>query len=353
VESKIDTFEAIDVESSFKGNKLFLKRGYFKDFAGIPFFFGSLFMLYLGHLALVSPPYLRFITRHMPLSKFYFLTTLARLFWMDLFFALLGTGFYCLVGLWGIDFSWHDQSGFFHYLLFQILFLNFFYLLGQLITVLLRFRKIFFFWFFVVWFACIFLLPEISRIRVFNQSQALESAEKVNLEKFRTLMALEGKFRDYLKGNPSVPLDQIQKMQKKFAVQFINSTYLVNTGLETRYLRSVEKVILGHERQSILFPTTFYQFLTGEVSGKGYYGYLDFMDYIMQVRNRFIQFYLKRRYAENITKVESFVKGDENVFHSRSRLPRTYWFGVLAAMLYGIIVFILAFRPLRRQVLQP
>ena len=62
MESNIDSFEAIKVESSFKGNKLFLKRGYFKDFAGILFVFGSLFMLYLGHLALVSPAYLRFMT---------------------------------------------------------------------------------------------------------------------------------------------------------------------------------------------------------------------------------------------------------------------------------------------------
>ncbi len=353
VESNIDTFEMIEVESSFKGNKLFLKRGYFKDFAGIPLIFGSLFMLYLGHLALISSAYLRFIAVNISLLKYYIMTTISRLFWMDLFFIALSVGFFYLVGFWGIIFSRQEQSNYFLCLLFQILFLNFFYLLGQLITVLLRFRKIFFFWFFIVWFVCIFLLPEISRLSVFNQSQALESAEKVNLEKFRTLMALEKKFRDYLKENQSVPLDQIQKMQKKFAVQYINSTYLVNTGLESRYLRTVEKVIADHERQAILFPTTFYQFMTGEMSGKGYYGYLDFMDYIMQVRNRFIQFYLKKRYEENNAKVESFVKGDENVFHSHSRLPRTYWVGALATLLYGIIIFILTFRPLKRQVFLP
>ena len=72
----------------------------------------------------------------------------------------------------------------------------------------------------------------------------------------------------------------------------------------------------------------------------------------MQIRNRFIQFYLRKRYEENDAKVESFVKGDENVFHSHSRLPRTYWFGVLMTLLYGIIVFVLTFRPLKRQVFQ-
>ena len=82
-------------------------------------------------------------------------------------------------------------------------------------------------------------------------------------------MALEKKFRDYLKENQSVPLDQIQKMQKKFAVQYINNTYLVNTGLESRYLHTVEEVIADHERQAILFPTTFYQFLTGEMLREG------------------------------------------------------------------------------------
>jgi len=353
VESNIDSLEAIKVESSFKGNKLFLKRGYFKDFAGIPFIFGSLFMLYLGHLALVSPAYLRFMTGRISLKKYYALTTAARLFWLDLFFVALGLGLFFPVQLGGVVFSGSERMIFFLYLLFLVLLLDFIYLLGQLTTVLVRFRKIFFLWFFIVWFICIFLLPEINRINVFNKSLVLESAEKVNLEKFRTLMALEKKFRDYLKENPAVPLNQIRLMQKKFAVQFINSSYLLNTGLETKYLRDVEKVIAGHERQSVLFPTTFYYFLTGEASGKGYYGYLDFMDYIMKLRNRFMQFYLKNRYEGNEATVESFVKNDENIFHSRSRLPNTYWFGFVATVLYGAALFILAFWRLRRLVFQP
>lgn len=353
VESNIDSLEAIKVESSFKGNKLFLKRGYFKDFAGIPFFFGSLFMLYLGHLALVSPAYLRFMTGRMSLKKYYALTTAARLFWLDLFFIFLGLVLFFLVQLGGVAFSGSERAIFFYYLLFLVLLLDFFYLLGQLTTVLVRFRKIFFLWFFIVWFLCIFLLPEINRISVFNQSLVLESAEKVNLEKFRTLMALEKKFSDYLKKNAATPLDQLRQMQKKFAVQFINSSYLVNTGLETKYLRDVEKVIAGHERQSVLFPTTFYHFLTGEASGKGYYGYLDFMDYIIKLRNRFMQFYLKKRYEGNDDAVESFVKNDENIFRARSRLPKTFWFGLLATVFYGAACLTLAYRLLRRQVFQP
>ncbi len=97
VESNIDSLEAIKVESSFKGKKLFLKRGYFKDFAGIAFVFGSLLMLYLGHLAMVSPAYLRFMVGRMSLRKYFVMTTAARLFWLDLFFGLLGLGlfFHC------------------------------------------------------------------------------------------------------------------------------------------------------------------------------------------------------------------------------------------------------------------
>jgi hypothetical protein len=353
LESNIDNFEAIRVESSFKGKKLFLKRGFFKDFAGIPFVFGSLLMLYLGHLALASPAYLRFMRGRMSLKRFYALTTFARLFWLDLFFLFLGMGLFLLVRLGGIAFSRGEAAIFFLFLLFLVLLLDFFYLLGQFTTVLVGFRRVFFLWFFIVWFLCVFLLPEINRISVFNQSQALESAEKVNLEKFRTLMALEKKFRDYLKMNPAVPKDQIRSMQKKFAIQFINSSYLVNTGLESKYLREVERVISGHERQSIFFPTTYYQFVTGEVSGKGYYGYLDFMDYIMRLRNRFIQFYLKKRYEENDPVVESFVRKGENVFHAHSRLPGTFRLGILATAFYGAALFALAFWRLRRLVFLP
>jgi hypothetical protein len=352
VESNIDSLEAIKVESSFKGKKLFLKRGYFKDFAGISFIFGSLFMLYLGHLALVSPAYLRFMTGRMSLKKYYSLTTVARLFWLDLFFVSLGLGLFFLVQIAGVAFSGSEKIIFLSYLFFLVLLLDFIYLLGQLTTVLVSFRKAFFLSFFIVWFICIFLMPEINRISVFNKSLVLESAEKVNLEKFRTLMALEKKFRDYLKANPVTSLNQIRQMQKKFAVQFINSSYLVNTGLETKYLRDVEKVIVEHERQSVLFPTTFYYFLTGEASGKGYYGYLDFMDYIMKLRNRFMQFYLEKRYESTDATVKSFVKNDENIFRAHSRLPKTFWLGLLATVLYGFFFFGLAYWLLRRQMFQ-
>lgn len=353
VESNIDGFEVIKVESSLKGNRLFLNRGYFKDFAGILFVFGSLIMLYFGHLALVSLPYLRFMAGRVPLARLYVLTTAARLFWLDLFFVLLGLGCAAGVRLAGIAFSTAEHAVFLHYLLFLVLLLDLIYLVGMLTTVLLRFRRVFFLWLFAVWFVCIFLVPEVSRVSVFNRSQTLEPAEKVNLEKFRALMALEKKFRDYLKVNPRTPLDQIRRMQKQFAVQFINSSYLMNSALETKYLREIERVIRGHERQSLFFPTSYYHFLAGEASGKGYYGYLDFMDYIMTLRNRFIQFYLARRYADVDQPMESFVKAEENVFHSRSRLPRTYWLGVLAVVLYGAVVLGVTYRPLRRQIVRP
>lgn len=353
LESNIDNFEAIRVESSFKGNKLFMKRGYFKDFAGVVFVFGSLLMLYLGHLALVSPAYVRFMTNRMSLGKFYCMTTLARLSWLNLYFLALAASLYFLIRLTGVAFSISDRRTFLLYLAFLILMLDFFYLLGQMTTVLVRFRRVSFFWFFVVWFVCVFLLPEISRISVFNRSQALDSAEKVNLEKFRNLMAMEKRFGDFLKVNPSTPMDQVRQMQKKFAIQFINSSFLVNTALETRYLREVEEVIAGHERQSVLFPTTFYHFLTGEASGKGYYGYIAFMDYIMKLRSRFIQFYLKKRYEESDPPMESFVKLEENVFRSPSQPPKSYWWGFWATVMYGSVIAILTFRRLSRLVYLP
>jgi hypothetical protein len=350
VESNIDGNEAIKVESSFKGRKLFSKRGYFQDVAGIPFIFGSLLMLYLGNLALVSMEHVRFMMGRLSLKKHYLLTTAARLFWLNLFFAVLGMGMYLFARVAGVSFSQSEERLFLLYLLFLLALLDFFYLLGQLTAVLARFHKIFFLWLFLIWFACVFLLPEINRISVFNKSAALESAEKVNLEKFRTLMSMEQKFRDFLKENPGISLNQVREMQKKFAVNFLNNSYLLNMGRETKYLREVGKIVHSHEQQSVLFPSTFYYFLIGEISSKGYYGYLDFMDYIMKLRNRFIQFYLQKRYESKDEKVESFVKGSENIFLARSQMPKTFWLGLLITVFYGAAFFVLGFWGLRRRV---
>lgn len=349
LESNVDSFETIRATSSFKGDKLFLMRGYFKDFAGILFVFGSLLMLHFGHAALVSPAYLRFLGGRMPLAGYFLRTTAARLFWLDLFFLALALGLFAGVRASGIVFSQPERRLFCLYLLFLLLFLNFVYLLGQMTTVVTGFRKTSFLWLFLVWFACIFLLPELGRISVFKESQRLEPAEKVNLEKFRNLMAIEKKFRDYLKENSANTLDHIRRMQKEFAMQFINNSFLVNSGLEIRYLRQVERVIAAHERRSVLFPSTYLQFLGGEISGKGYRGYLQFMGHVMNVRARFTQFIMRKRYLEGGAAMESFVKGSENIFRSPSRLPGSFWLGTALTGLYGAVLFLLSLWLLRRR----
>ena len=73
----------------------------------------------------------------------------------------------------------------------------------------------------------------------------------------------------------------------------------------------------------------------------------------MKLRNRFMQFYLKKRYESNDTVVESFVKNDENIFRARSRLPKTFWLGLLATAFYGTAFLALAYWLLRRQMFQP
>ena len=61
-------------------------------------------------------------------------------------------------------FSRGETAIFLRYLFFLILVLDFFYLLGLFTAVLAGFRRVFFLWFFIAWFVCVFLLPEISRM---------------------------------------------------------------------------------------------------------------------------------------------------------------------------------------------
>jgi hypothetical protein len=72
----------------------------------------------------------------------------------------------------------------------------------------------------------------------------------------------------------------------------------------------------------------------------------------MKLRNRFMQFYLEKRYETNDAAVESFVKNDENIFRARSRLPKTFWLGFLATGFYAAAFFVMAYWPLRRLVYQ-
>ena len=74
-------------------------------------------------------------------------------------------------------------------------------------------------WIFMIWFASIYLIPEISRSYLSGYSQDLPSNEEINMKKLKTLMDFEAKAFEIIKKS-KVYSDQTQEMFKKLAFEY-------------------------------------------------------------------------------------------------------------------------------------
>ena len=90
----------------------------------------------------------------------------------------------------------------------------------------------------------------------------------------------------------------IQKIYKENVLKYLNEGYVLNQKSETEYTEIVAKVIENYEEKATILPFTCYRFLSNETSSKGYYSYLNFLDYITKIRNKFVEFYVQNRYNE-------------------------------------------------------
>ena len=99
-------------------------------------------------------------------------------------------------------------------------------------------------------------------------------------------------------------------------------------------------------------PFIYFSQIASEASSKGYHSYLDYFDQITKTRDLFIDFYIKNRYENVDKKVISFIRGEENIYKSLSRLPENYFFGLALTALY-IIIFLLVSLGLIKKKLKP
>jgi len=201
-------------------------------------------------------------------------------------------------------------------------------------------------WVFLFSVVSIFLIPEINRVYLFNESQKLPTNEKINIKKLKTLMDFEKKVVEVLlKRRPS--LTEAQSIYMKVAKEYKKNEFMLNVSRELMLKKRLKDLITYYEKLSLLFPSLYYSFASHEISGQGFYGYLAFYDYIINLRREFLDYYIQEMYIKRSQKIEPFVKNNENIFKAKNHLPETYMYGILIIVSYCIILIGIAYFRLR------
>jgi ABC-type transport system involved in multi-copper enzyme maturation permease subunit len=335
--SNVDSGERLNIYNSFKGRTLFAeKAGGYKDFSGIMLLLGSLLVLYFGYESLIHKDYLRFMSDFIDYKKLFSYIIFSRILVFILFF-LFNTGIsLILLKVNAVAFSNHEYLQLAIYMGTLVLMLMFFFALG---TIAGTFKSRFagFVLVIVSWFVFVFLIPGVVSTSTSQKADNIASNYHLELEKLKRLMDFEKRALEDVGLTSKENIEEVRKYMEHYWNNEFNQIRALERKLETE----MKKNIRHFQRLSFLFPSTFYLASTNEISSKGYENFITFFRYIQILKKDFVRFFINKRYYSNYyySKVEPFVKNNENLFYARSRLPKGFFYGVLLTVAYILVLF--------------
>jgi hypothetical protein len=337
IETIISSSDLIDVYESKKAQRIFSNRGKLGDLGGLIFYFGTLLMLYMGMTTFKNKWHLK-LTSQKEIFKIiaYRLTILDLVFIMMLGISLLN------VILNGISLNSSDINTFLNFSIYSIVFLDFFFFLGLLTAFLGRFKRFFYILPLIFWLLFILILPELVYLKIKSETKSISSLENIDIEKISELInGQENINEEFIKKtkNKKLSLREVKETAYEIVSKFINKVIDQNNQKEIELHNKIKELIQYFEYVSAFSPGNYYHYLSDEISGVGYNGYIRFFNYILDLKDKFSNFYIKKRYLSDDKKVELFIKDDENIFKAKSHVPGNFWAGFCLTVLYCLILF--------------
>lgn len=353
VESKVDMSELVQIYNVHKGRQLFMVKGYFSDVFGFLFVIGTLIMVYSGAATFSSRSAIALRMQFLGYSRVFWGVLLSRFAVLSALFCVPVAGI-CAMALWGsIAFTPAEIRHLLAAALLLWVMLAFFFILGFMLKGVFRFRKHTLLWSFLIWFALVFLVPELVMEYVYVRSQRLPSNDSLSFQKLRVVLENEARAVEHVRNmsqKEDVDMKAVVREQVHF---FMKNIHLLNRNIELDMTRRVSSLIRQYERVSLLIPSQFFLFVNREISGLGYRGYLDFKQHVMHLQERFMRFFFQQHYFQKAETVKSFIRPGENVYQSPSYLTAMFGWGLCLILLYIIMMCAWSQRRYHRLVKEP
>ncbi len=150
----------------------------------------------------------------------------------------------------------------------------------------------------------------------------------------------------------------------KFISDYLNNDMKIIDRMEDNLLKEIKEKFERYRILSTLIPSTFFLASASEISGNGNTTAEDFYDFSQQMKRNFIEHYANIKYFSKKkqdneepnklpTHVESFIKGDSNIFYSEPSLHKYHGTGTLVTLLYIVLFGFIAYRLYLRKLLPP
>ncbi|MFC2155491.1 ABC transporter permease subunit [Acidobacteriota bacterium] len=337
----VDSGVRLRIYNSFIGKNLYAERsGGFKDFFGIILLLGSLLSLFGGYDSLNHREYLKFMSSILSYKKVYFSIFWSRILLFNLFFLFTVGCALLLMLVNSVSLSTGEYLNLLIYLLVMILLFFFFSLLG-ILAGSIRSKSMGIVTIIILWFVFIFLLPGAVTKIVAKKADNITSAYNLEQEKLKILTDFE---REVLyKVRNTANKEEREKLRRTLAENYWNTEFKVLQEIEKKMQSDINANLKYYQRLSLLFPSTFYFLVNNEISSRGYENFFNFYQYIQKLQLQFVRFYYDKRFYSAHGGIESFIKGEENVFYAKSRRPAYFLVGLLLTIFYIILLYIVSY----------
>ncbi len=344
VNAFVDAGDRLQIYNPLIGSNLFqVKKANYTDFSGIIVFFGSLLGALYGLDCFTRQKYLKFLGSLIKKSgHVYGYDVLSRLLILLGLLVIITGGAILVIILNGLSFSFN--SYFLKFLLILFLVTLYFFFLGTVFSTS-RSKSSGIATLLTCWFILLFIIPAALNYYIAKASELMTSIYQLEQEKLKLVMdfekqAIEKKIT-YKFGEKLTPA-----VKNEVLMYFNNELKKINA-LEEKLRSQMRKYTELFQRLSLVLPITFYLSSCTEISSAGYQNIIEFYKYVQDGKKDFFKFYMDKVYfsenASNLVKVESFIKRDENVFLSQSRLPLLFGWGLAITSLHILILIFVSY----------
>lgn len=339
--ANIDSSDVLRIYYSLQGKSLYAdKAGGYKDFSGIILLFGTLLVLYFGYDAFRHKEYLKFLSGFSSYKQVFFFIQLSRILLLMLFFTVVFGLALLLLLVEGIPLNGLEFTNLLYYWLVLFLLVAFLFVLGGMAgTVRSHFTGIVLV--LVIWFAFVFFIPGVVNQLVAKRADQITSNYHIEFEKLKLVMEFEKKALDQAKRYTR--LEEKVKSERTLVESFWNNEFKKIQALENTMKTEMSDNYHYFRNLSVLFPSTFYLSVSHEVSSRGYENYFKFYQHILRLKEGFVRYYIKKKFYANYSHVESFIKGDENLFYAGSGLPGNFGLGGAVTLFYIMLACIASY----------
>jgi hypothetical protein len=335
--ANVNTGERLMIATPLKGKGFFKKDNSYVDIVGIILIFFSLFGLVTGYKTTKNKDYISIFSQRRSPGKGFFILIFSRAVIINLL-SLLLISISFLVPLVK---SLNLFEGYFLYFALTVVgLITFFFSIGAVVGACKKWGTSIILG--LLFFLLVFMVPWMIEKKNSDSASDIQSLYDFEKETLSVLMKVEKELK--LKFG-TLPVGEEPAKELMNAIELaLNNEFKKLVQYENKRKNEIYNKIIQNQKIAALIPVSFFKTTVEEITGSGGNNLISFYNYCQKRKLEFLSFYIKKRYIEKASVIESFVKKNENIYHAKSSLPTCFWFGIGLTLFYTVGLLFLSYR---------